>query len=118
MPAPEIRRTIIPEWAQRERAQDLEWISENLHVFWPAAAQGFAAAGRGAIVSDATTLVTHEGGQSHPFFYLPQLEIEQQPWREVIRMVRSYDPSWELVTVLLKRGRESAYRIGVPTQKK
>lgn len=118
MPAPEICRTVIPEWAQRERAQDLEWISENLHLFWPAAAQGLAESGRGAIVSDTTTLVKHKNGASHPYFYLPQQEIEQQSWRDVIRMVRTYDPSWELVAVLLKRGRESAYRIGVPSQRK
>jgi len=64
------------------------------------------------------TLVSHPAGESHPFFYLPLVGIEQQKWGDVIRMVKAYDPTWELVTVLLKTGRESAYRIGVPSARK
>ena len=108
----------IPQWAQRERTQDLAWVGENLHIFWPAARQGFEEFGRGALVSDTTTLVKHSGGESHPFVYLPSSEIEEHEWQDIIRMVKAYDPSWEFVAVLLKQGRESAYRIGVPSARK
>lgn len=73
--------------------------------------------GRGAIVADTTTLVVHEGGQSHPFGYVALAEIEQRQWQDVIRMVKAYAPDWEFVAVLLKGGRESAYRVGVPSEK-
>src|SRR5215210_6396217 len=109
----------IPEWAQRERASDLEWIRENLHILQPAARQGFAQSGRGALISDTTVgPVHHEKGYGHPLYYLSAEEIEKQPWEDVKRLVRGYDPRWELVCVLLKQGRESAYRVGVPTLKK
>lgn len=108
----------IPEWAQRERTRDLLWLQENLHIFFPAACLGFEEAGRGAIVTDTTTLVTHAEGVSHPFFYMTLEGIEEQNWNDTSRMVKAYDPTWELVTVLLKQGRESAYRIGVPGAKK
>lgn len=108
----------IPEWAQRERASDLFWIQENLHLFFPAAQQGFQEVGRGALVTDTTTLVKHPGGESHPYFYMSLSGVEEQQWGDVMRMVKAYDPTWELVTVLLKQGRESVYRIGVPSAKK
>ena len=25
----------IPDWAARERLRDMEWIGEDLHIFWP-----------------------------------------------------------------------------------
>lgn len=124
MPEREARR--IPDWAARERTSDLEWIGENLHLFWPAAEQGFKELGRGAILTDTTTLVLHKSGQSHPFFYIPQQQIEQaSEWKpghkedpgvfeDAVRMVQRYDPSWEFVAVLFKGRRESVYRIGVP----
>ncbi len=113
----------FPEWAERERAGDLRWIQENLHIFFPAARQAFEQSGRGAIVTDITVIpVQHEKGVGHPFAYLPLSVIEahqaEAVWGDVVRMVKAYDPSWELVCVLLKKGRESAYRIGVPSRKK
>ncbi len=118
MPSPEQRQ--IPDWAIRERTRDFSWIQENLHVFLPAAQQGFQASGRGALVIDTTTLVRHEKGKSHPFVYLAEKAIEEkESLVDALRMVRAYDPSWEFVTVLLKpQDRESTYRIGVPSQKK
>lgn len=104
----------IPEWAKQERTRDLAWIGENLHLFWPAAQSGFAEVGRGAIVSDTTTLVVQEQAQSHPFAYVPAADIEKQKWQDVIRLVRQYEPRLEFVAVLLKEQRESAYRIQVP----
>ena len=40
----------IPDWAHRERQADLDWIAENLDVFWTAATAAFEDIGRGAIV--------------------------------------------------------------------
>ena len=104
----------FPHWAEQERGRDLAWIAENLHVFWPAAQRGFRESGRGALVVDITTLVKHERGESNPFIYLPSGETERHRWEDIIRMVRSYDPSWEFVAVVLKGDRESAYQVGVP----
>ncbi len=104
----------VPDWAQRERAQDLAWIRENLDVFWPAAQQGFKTAGRGAIVVETVKGVKHEGGEGNPFIYVPTTIIQEEHWADVMRLVNEYDPTWEFVTVLLKHQRESAYRIGIP----
>jgi len=30
-----------PAWAEQERAGDLAWIRENLHIFWPSAQLGY-----------------------------------------------------------------------------
>jgi hypothetical protein len=98
-------------WAERERTGDLAWIKENLYVFWPVAQQGYEQHGRGAIVVDTTSRPTGEG---HPFGYLPQAMVEQQGDEDTQRMVREYDPAWEMVTVLLKiHERSSTYRLGV-----
>ncbi len=112
----------VPEWAKRERTSDLAWIHENWHIFFPAARAGFEQAGRGAIVTDTTVApVEHEKGKGHPFGYLPLSLIEghkeESVWGDVVRMVRGYDPTWELVCVLLKQSRESAYRVGAPSQR-
>ena len=108
----------IPEWAARERAQDLAWIGENTHILLPAAKLSYEESGRGAIIVDTNTIVEQEGHSGNPMFYLPAQQINQNGWLPAIKMVREYDPSWEFVTVLLKKNRESAYRIGVPTAKK
>jgi hypothetical protein len=42
----------ISDWARQERQADLDWIWENLAVFWAAAIAAFEDAGRGAIVVD------------------------------------------------------------------
>ena len=109
----ERERGRFPAWAERERTGDLAWIKENLHVFWPVAQQGYEEHGRGAIVVDTTS---RPAGEGHPFGYLPQVVVEQQGDEDAQRMVREYDPTWEMVTVLLKtHDRTSTYRIGVIT---
>ncbi len=114
MSLPERRR--IPDWAARERARDLAWIQENLHIFWPAAQHAYAEQGRGAIVVDTASRPTGEG---NPFLYLPETEVEKLPDSDSLRMVRDYDPTWEFVAMLLKsQERTSTYRVGVPSQKK
>lgn len=101
----------FPEWAEQERAGDLAWIGENVHIFWPAARIGYKTVGRGAIVVDTTSRPTGEG---HPFGYLDQAAIDHQGDEDTQRLVREYDPSWEFVTSLLKtEDRVSSYRLGV-----
>ena len=101
----------FPAWAERERAGDLAWTKENLHVFWPSAQMGHEELGRGAIVVDTTSRPTGEG---HPFGYLPQENVVESGDEDAQRMVREYDPDWEMVTVLLKTDdRVSVYRVGV-----
>jgi hypothetical protein len=105
------RRRRHPEWARRERASDLAWIRENLDVLWPAAEQAYEDVGRGAIVVDTTQRPT---GQGHPFGYFPQEDLQKYEDEDINRMMEEYDPSWEMVTVLLKpQNRTSTYRVGV-----
>ena len=110
--------TEIPDWAAREREADIEWIRENLHVFWPAAKLSFEEFGRGALIVNTNTVRQQGTHQGNPIFYLPAEQIRAYEWVPAIRMVREYEPNWEFVAVLLKRQRESAYRIGVPEAKK
>jgi hypothetical protein len=106
----ERHRQQMPDWARRERAGDMAWIKENVHVFWPAAQRGYAEVGRGALVVDTTSQPVK--GAGHLFGYLPQEAIEQQDDENTQRMVREYDPSAEFVTVLLKtKDRMSSYRV-------
>ncbi len=102
----------IPDWAKRERAQDIEWIRENLHIFWPAATDAYAQAGRGAIIVDAAQQPVE--GLGHPFGYFAQSFVEERDIEDVKRMVREYDPDNEIVVVMLKSGeRFSSYRMQV-----
>ena len=101
----------IPDWAQRERGADLAWIRENLHVLWPMARQAYDEAGRGAIVVDTTI---RPAGLGHPFGYFPREMVEEYGNEDTLRMVLEYDPTREMVTVLLKTAnRSSTYRVGV-----
>ena len=105
----ERQRGRFPIWAERDRAGDLAWIQENLHVFWPAAQKGHEEQGRGAIMVDTTRRPTGEG---HPFGCFPQALVEQTADEDAQRMVRQYDPAREFVAVLLKaHDRVSAYRL-------
>jgi hypothetical protein len=79
-----------PDWAEQERAGDLAWIQENLHIFWPAAQLSHETVGRGAIVVDITLRPT---GGGHPFGYLDQPAIEQGMPEDTQRFVREYGPS-------------------------
>ena len=101
----------IPDWARRDRQHDMEWISENLHVFWPAATNAFVKQGRGAIIVDTTSRPTGEG---NPFGYFPQSFVEERDDEDIKRMVREYDPDIELVVVMLKPfDHISTYRVQV-----
>ena len=111
---PERERQPIPQWAERERTDDLAWIGENLQGYWKAARSGYEADGRGALVADTTVKPT---GGGHPFGYVAQKQIRQFGGHDEIRMVAAYDPSWEMVIVILKpKDRISSYRVGIPGQ--
>jgi hypothetical protein len=99
----------IPDWARRERLADLDWIAENLDLFWTAATTAFEDVGRGAIVVDTTCQPIP--GASHPFAYFSQERIEERGNEDTQRLVAEYDPTQELVLVLLKSGRISTYRL-------
>jgi hypothetical protein len=101
----------IPGWAEQERASDLVWLCENLHIFWPASQLGYQTVGRGAIVVDTTIRLT---GAGHPFGYMDQAAIEQSGDEDTQRLVGEYTPSREFVTTLLKtEERVSSYRLQV-----
>jgi hypothetical protein len=52
-------------------------------------------------------------------FYLDEARLEALDEPDALRMVRGYDPGWELVAVLLKsEQRVSTYRVGVPSARK
>src|SRR4051794_21720088 len=113
MPSHEQRH---PAWAQRDRASDLMWIQDNLHVLWPAASQAYVQQGRGAVIVDTRIVGQHESGMGNPMYYLAQAEVSKMNNPNASRMVREYDPDWEFVAGLLKpRRRESFYRVGIPS---
>lgn len=100
----------MPDWARRERQRDMQWISENLHVFVPAAKAAFQETGRGAFIVDTTKQPVP--GKGNPFGYFPQAVIETGDDENMKRMVREYNPQEELVLVLLKpKARTSTYRM-------
>ena len=100
----------IPEWARQESLSDLSWLSENLHVFWPAAQKQYQEQGRGAVVVDTT--VQPVEGKGNPFAYFPQEMVAEETDADVQRMVKQYDPEREMVVVLLKSEEKvSSYRV-------
>lgn len=100
----------IPDWAQQDRQADMAWISENLDTFWAAARLPHEAMGRGAIVVDAT--IQPVPGAGNPFGYFSQEQIEAHGDEDIGRMVAEYDPTRELVLVMLKSAdRTSTYRV-------
>ncbi len=109
----------MPEWAKRERGSDFAWIQENLHVLWPATQQAYEQQGKGALMIETLMVVQHEGGSGNPMYYMTEGALEKsEKYPDALRMVRQYDPAWEMITVLMKKGRESTYRVGVPSAKR
>src|SRR3982751_5057457 len=106
------RKSEIPPWAAQERLEDMAWIGANLDVFWPAARGAFDEVGRGAIVVDTTVHPSEEGSL---FGYFSQQLVMAFGNPDAVRMVAHYEPEWQFVAMLFKRGgRVSSYRIGVP----
>jgi hypothetical protein len=86
-----------------------------LQEFWEVARSGFEVKGRGALVIDLVAMST---GTGHQFAYVIQEQIRQSGGKDEIRMVATYDPSWEIVIILLKpQDRVSSYRVGILGQK-
>ena len=109
-------RNNLPAWAERERWNDLAWISTNLPNFWSAAILAYQELGRGAIVVE-TNFRVHEGG--HPVAYLTEEHIARYDDVDINRLLTEYTPEQELVVILLKeQQRTSAYRLraGLPNQ--
>jgi len=103
-------RLNIPDWAVQERQSDLDWIAENLDVFRTAARVALKDAGRGAIVVDTASRPIPGAGCL--FGYFPQQQVEEDGSQDTMRMVAEYDPTHELILVLLKSGsRTSTYRV-------
>ncbi len=94
---------------KRIRSRDLLWIQENYEIFWKAASEAFTDQGRGALYVDTTKRPT---GKGNPFAYFPQKTVEELEDKDVMRMVKNYDPHTEMVIVLIKsQERTSAYQI-------
>ena len=99
----------IPSWAERERWTDLAWIFSQLPLFRSAAGMSFRSLGRGAIVVDTTA---RTAGERLPCAYFTAEAIQRYEDEDINRLVTHYDPSDELVVVLLKsQSRSSSYRI-------
>jgi hypothetical protein len=98
-----------PDWANRERREDLAWIRENADIFHLAAQIAYPEAGRGVIVVDTTIQPLPDGG--HAFGYFDQAFVDEALDEDTQRMVQEYDPEEEVILVLLKeQERTSTYR--------
>ncbi len=109
-------RPQIPDWAKKERIRDFLWIQENSEIFWKSATEQYKSEGRGALYVDTTKRPT---GHGNPFAYFPQKTVEELEDKDVIRMVKNYDPDTEIVIVLIKtQERTSAYQIQLQKRSK
>lgn len=106
---------------EAEASYDARWIGENIYLFDPLARQGFAALGRGAIVANVGELIRRiHYEEGHPFNYRT---AERGDWLESVELndmsqvgsvpdlLKTYDPQNEMVVVLAKDFRGSAYRV-------
>jgi hypothetical protein len=110
------RRRHIPEWAERERLEDMAWLGVNMTEFWDAAQRGFVEFGRGAVTVETT--VQPEPDRGNPMFYLSQEQVGEYFGPDEIRMVAQYEPEWQFVAILLKEDdKVSSYRVGMPEQR-
>jgi len=103
-------RQSIPDWAEQERAGDLNWIKENLPALETASQVAYQGSGRGVLFIDVAAQPLSEPVQM--FGYLPQSDVEESADEDTIRMVRAYNPNQEFVIILFKETeRSSTYRI-------
>lgn len=102
----------IPDWAVQERQIDLDWIRDNLDLLQSAAATAFENIGRGAMVVDTTGSAMT--GRGHPIAFFPEELVDEHGNDDTRRIVSQYEPSQEMVLVLLKPlNRTSTYRLRV-----
>ncbi len=105
-----VTTTLAPSWARTERLADMVWITDNLHILWPAAFHEFRAQGRGVIVVDTTSRPRPDAG--HPFGYYGVQHVAKSGNADALRMANEYEPTTEVVIMLLKReNRASTYRV-------
>lgn len=101
-------QTDFPTWAREERQGDLNWIEENLNVFWEAAIKQHDQNGRGIVVVDLRS--RPPGG--HYFTYYIQQFIEWEDDEDIKQMVVEYNPAHEFIVALIKStNRLSIYRV-------
>lgn len=109
------------EALEAEASYDARWIGENLYLFDPLAREGFAALGRGTIVANVGELIRRiHYEEGHPFNYrtaergdwLESVELYDPSQRvSVSDLLKTYAPQNEMVVVLAKDFRVSAYRV-------
>ncbi len=106
-----LERREIPDWAKAERKRDMGWIAENLERLWSAAQRRFSQQGRGAIIVDTSVRAPRA---ANPLVYLSETGVENMECLEALRRVKEYNPTWELVPILIKaQHRVSTNRLGV-----
>lgn len=94
---------------------DLAWIEERLLIFRAIVLDHYLLCGPGALITD-TTPQTHPEF-SNPMWYLSLEELKTLDEPEVEALVRAYDPTRELVIVLLKQdNQQRAYRMLLPLE--
>jgi hypothetical protein len=107
---------------ERESAYDLRWIGENMYLFDPLACEGFERVERGAIVVNLAELILKRNyDEGHPFNYRAVRQLadwwdtdefaQMSQQMSVQEMLADYDPSREMVVVLIRDWKGSAYRI-------
>ena len=80
-----------------DRDIDLKWINENLATLTLFARTNYQTVGRGVLVIDHS----ESGKTDPPVDYLPLLDLPADD-EDTRRMVREYDPSEELIVLLMK----------------
>lgn len=108
------RTLTFPDYEMRETLSDLSFIEDHLLAFRTVVYDHFLLYGSGAVIVDTN------GNTSAPFrsaWYLPHDQLETLDEPIVKSMVNSYDPSSEIVIVLLKaEDRQRVYRVALPAE--
>jgi hypothetical protein len=97
----------VPDWAEKERADELAWLKEshNLALLWATAQTGYSQSGRGAVViEDREPLAEMR-------YYGQELQDELED-EAAQRLVEAYYPERELV-VIFGGGEPRCYRVEV-----
>jgi hypothetical protein len=104
---------LVPDWAERERRTDLDWIEDHLLLCRAAVLDYYRLYGRGALVIDTT--IDPEVHDEGLLWYLPFTELQSLDETAVQDLVEAYDPAREMVIVLLKHGtKQNLYCITLP----
>jgi hypothetical protein len=108
-------RRVVPDVTMRETIDDLAWIEEHLLLFRAVVLDHYLLCGTGAVVADITPQTRPEF--CNPMWYLPAEELESLDEPEVEALLRAYDPTREVVVVLLKHdNQQRSYRVLLPPE--